>query len=78
MSIWSVVSLVGAALDLGAYVAAATGRVGATDVRFLVTNLVGTTLLLAAAVHLRDAGFIILNAAWLLFTLVALRKVWTR
>ena len=74
MSAWAAISLTGAALDLGAYIAAATGRVKATDARFLWTNLVGTGLLLAAAVKIGDLGFILLNAAWLLFTLVALRK----
>ena len=68
------VSLAGALLVLGAYLALQTGRLGKDDVRFGLMNLVGSALLTWIAIVDRRVGFILLEGAWALISLVPLLR----
>lgn len=61
-----IVSLVGASLILGAYLANHRGWSGPTHVGYNLANLVGGGLLVWVAVVDRRAGFILLELVWAL------------
>lgn len=71
--VWQIVSLGGAVACLIAYRLVFTKQF--TPRRYLVLNGFGSLALLAAALHDRDVGFAVLNAAWLAITLAAARKL---
>lgn len=64
-----IVSVVGAALILLAYVALQTGRMAREDRAFNVMNFVGSALLTWIAVVEAQIGFIILEGSWALLSL---------
>lgn len=69
-----ILSLVGAGLTLFAYGALTRRRWTPTSRAYLYMNLASTVLLLTVAVYSRSAGYIVLNAAWGIFTYSALRS----
>jgi hypothetical protein len=62
-------SLVGAALILGAFAMLQVGRLGRRDRGFNLLNLIGSTLLTVVALYDMRWGFIVLEAAWALLSL---------
>lgn len=56
--------LIGSALVLGAFCAAALGRARPDSVPYLLANVVGATLLAVDAFYLRQWGFLALEATW--------------
>ena len=62
-------SLIGAAMVLGAFAASQRGSLSRTDVWYNVLNLVGSTLLTIVAVVDRRLGFILLEGLWALFSI---------
>ena len=73
-----ILQIVGAILVLAGFAAAQLGRVDATSVPYLVTNLVGAGLLAAVAVIGRDWGCLLLEGVWAVVSLISLIKVWGR
>jgi hypothetical protein len=69
-----VVSLVGAAIILGAYGLLQAGRLERVDASFNLANAIGAALLTAVAIHDLRWGFIVLEGAWTLLSLVGLRR----
>ena len=65
-------SIAGAFLILAAYAAHQAGRMSRANVAYHAINAAGGALLLAAAVATRQIGFIILEGAWTLISVVAL------
>lgn len=72
--LFQLLSLGGAALVLIAFVALQLGRMDRTDVAFNVLNFVGSACLAWVAIADRRAGFIVLEVAWALFSLVPLLR----
>jgi len=71
---FQVLSVVGAFLVLLAYGLINAGRIRATDVAYVAMNFVGSGLLAWVAVVDRRAGFILLETAWALMSLVPLLR----
>jgi len=69
---WQVVSLAGAGLILGAFVALQRHWWTSRGAAYLWLNLVGALLLLAVAIADRRAGFIMLEAVWAAVSLVSM------
>jgi hypothetical protein len=57
-------SLVGAALVLGAFAGLQFGRLTPAQRRYQAMNLVGSALLFTSALMTRSWGFVVLNAVW--------------
>ena len=70
--------LIGAAVLLLGYALSQTGRIKTDSLPYLLFNAIGSLLLLIDAVRAMQWGFIILEAAWFLFSLPGLYKVVTR
>ena len=62
-------SIVGAALILGAYIALQRGITGPDDRWYNAANFIGSALLAWVAVVDRRIGFIVLESAWALFSI---------
>ncbi len=71
---WQVISLVGALLILGAFVALQRRIWSAEHPWYLWCNLVGAGLLALVGVVERQLGFILLEAVWALISLQSLLK----
>ncbi len=71
---YQVVSLVGAVLILLAYGLNQSGRLGPSDRRYGLMNLIGASLLTWIAVVDRRAGFVLVEGAWALMSLVPLLR----
>ena len=69
---YQIVSLVGAVLILTAYGLNQTGRLHPTDVSYSLMNLLGASLLTWIAVVDRRAGFVLVEGAWALMSLIPL------
>jgi hypothetical protein len=69
---YQLVSLVGAALILVAYALNQAGRVRPSDTAYMLMNFVGAALLAWVAVVDRRVGFILLEGAWAVLSLVPL------
>jgi hypothetical protein len=67
-----ILSLAGAAFVLVAFGGLQLGRMAPEDLAYQLTNLVGATLLIAAAVMTKTWGFIVLNVVWAAFAAVKL------
>ena len=70
--LYQLLSLAGAALVLIAFIALQLGRMQREDVAFNVLNFFGSVFLAAVAISDRRAGFIVLEVAWAIFSLVPL------
>ena len=62
-------SIVGAALILGAYIALQRGITGPDDRWYNAANFIGSALLAWVAIVDRRIGFIVLESAWALFSI---------
>lgn len=71
---YQILSVVGAALVLLAYGLINAGRIRATDLAYIAMNFVGSALLAWVAMVDRRAGFILLETAWALMSLVPLLR----
>jgi hypothetical protein len=65
-------SLIGALLVLGAFALLNTGRLRPTDLSYGLANFVGASLLAWVAVVDRRVGFILLESAWAVLSLLPL------
>lgn len=70
--------LLGAALLLIAYALSQTGRIRGDSVAYLAFNAVGSLLLFVDALRAWQWGFIVLEAAWFLFSIPGLIKALRR
>jgi hypothetical protein len=70
--------LLGAALLLVAYALSQTGRIRSNSLPYLLLNFLGALLLAIDAIRAVQWGFIILECAWVLFSLPGLVKVLRR
>ena len=70
-----VLSMFGAVLMLGAYVALQLKRLTADSLAYQVLNFVGATLLTIAAVTVRQAGLIVIEGAWAVISLWGIWRV---
>ena len=70
--LYQALSLVGAALVLGAFGLLNAGKLRPTDVSYSLVNFVGAALLTWVAVADRRAGFIVLEASWAVMSLIPL------
>ena len=66
-----IASTIGAVMILVGYVFLQTGRFKETSLPYLHLNFVGGSLLFYAALLTRQAGFILLEGAWVVVTLFA-------
>lgn len=64
--------LIGAGLLLLGYALSQTGRIKGDSIPYLVLNMLGSLLLLIDAVRAVQWGFIILEAAWFIFSVPGL------
>jgi hypothetical protein len=67
--VFQAMSLIGAAMVLGAYVALQRGWLGGEDRFFNLLNFVGAGILTWVAIEDRRLGFIVLEGAWALLSL---------
>ena len=67
--LFQIMSLVGAAMVLGAFAASQRGSLSRTDVWYNLLNLFGSALLTIVAVVDRRIGFILLEGLWALFSI---------
>ncbi len=74
MGLVQVVSLVGAAMILFAYVANQMRRMGRESASYSLLNFVGSLLLGYVAVVERQYGFILLEGVWAIVSLYALLR----
>ncbi len=75
MSWDQILSLVGAALLLGAYALQTVTRDGAQKTTYLTMNLLGSVALTVTAVVNNQIGFIILEGIWAIISAFSLIKV---
>ncbi len=69
------ISLIGAAMILGAFGAQQLGRLGHDSVLYLILNLVGAIILGVIAARARQAGLTLVEGAWAIISLISLIKV---
>ncbi|NUQ21986.1 MAG: hypothetical protein HOQ09_13640 [Gemmatimonadaceae bacterium] len=72
--LYQLLSLVGAVLILAGFALLQMGRLDRTDRLFNLLNFVGSALLTVVAVEDRRLGFIFLEGAWALLSLVPLLR----
>ena len=72
--LYQILSLVGAAMILSAYVALQRGKLDKEDRMFNLLNFVGAGLLTVVAIADRRWGFIILEGTWSLLSLPPLLR----
>jgi hypothetical protein len=65
---YQIISMLGAVLILGAYLALQRGWLGREDRMFHATNLVGAALLTVVAIADQRIGFIVLEGVWALIS----------
>ncbi|MEU5958454.1 hypothetical protein [Streptomyces sp. NPDC047525] len=68
------VQLIGSALILLAFVLAQAGRLGTGTWSYLWLNFVGSGLTAGDALHERQWGFLLLEGAWMVVSLLSLVK----
>ena len=73
--VWQFVSITGAVLILIAYTAHQLKRMNAHTVVYQVLNLLGGVCLCSTAVAAKQYGFILMEGAWSILSLVGLVKV---
>ena len=66
----------GAFLLHAAYALAQSGRLNVSSLAYNVANVVGSLLLAIDAWRAQQWGFVVLEAAWCLFTMPSLLRAW--
>jgi hypothetical protein len=66
----------GAACSLGAYALNSLGIIASQSVLYLLLNIVGCACLIYYAVSKKAHASWVLNSIWLLFTAIALLRIW--
>jgi hypothetical protein len=66
----------GAFLLLAAYALAQSGRLNVTSLAYNFANVIGSLLLAIDAWRAQQWGFVVLEAAWFLFTMPSLLRAW--
>lgn len=74
--LYQLVSLLGAAMILLAYLGYQRGKLGREQVSYNLLNVVGSGLLAWIAIVDRRAGFIVLEGVWALVSIPPLVKAW--
>lgn len=69
------VSLVGAALVLGAFIASQFGRLSTAGAAYRLMNLAGSLILTVVAVLGRVYGFVVLNGVWAAVSLIGIVRL---
>lgn len=69
-----VLSMLGAALVLGAFALLNAGRLRPHQITYILMNFVGASLLTWVAVADRRVGFIVLESSWALLSLLPLLR----
>ena len=69
-----VISLIGAAMILLAYGAQQAGKMASRDWSYLLLNLIGSAILAFVAFRVRQWGLTLLEAAWVLISLIGLTR----
>jgi hypothetical protein len=67
-----VVQLIGAALNMGAFALLHFEIAPSSALKYLVPNLLGSIILVGAAYHASQWGFLLLEAAWVVVTAQAI------
>jgi uncharacterized membrane protein len=66
---YQVISMVGAVLILAAYAGSQAGRMDRRSTSYNALNLAGSALLAWVAIINRQAGFIVMESAWVLLSI---------
>ena len=69
------ISLVGAALVLGAFIASQLGRMSTQGATYRLMNLAGSLILTVVAVLGRLYGFVVLNGVWAAVSLIGVARL---
>jgi hypothetical protein len=69
-----VISLIGAAMILLAFGAQQAGKMASRDWTYLLLNLIGSVILAIVAFRVRQWGLTLLEASWVLISLVGLTR----
>jgi hypothetical protein len=69
------ISIVGAVLILLPFAASQLGRLATSSVSYQLMNLIGSSVLTAVAIHDRQMGFLLLEGAWAIVSVVGLWRV---
>ena len=69
------ISLVGAALVLGAFIASQLGRMSTQGTTYRLMNLAGSLILTVVAVLGRLYGFVVLNGVWAVVSLIGVARL---
>lgn len=72
------IAILGACLVLLAYALQRFNRISAESALYLTFNFIGGALLCWAAISTGQIGFILLEGAWALISLLGLWRVWRR
>ncbi len=72
--VMQVLSLLGASVILGAYMLLQRGRWHSHTAGYLWANLLGSAVLTVVALWDRRAGFVLLEAAWALVSLISIAR----
>jgi hypothetical protein len=70
-----IVSILGALAILGAYVANQLGWINPSQLSYTVANFVGAAILTVVAIADRQIGFVLLQGAWTLVSLVGIAAI---
>jgi len=69
------VSLLGASLQLAVYALMQLGRLGTATTAYQLANTVGSLLMTLVATINREYGFILMEGAWFLTSIVGLQRL---
>ncbi|MBM3985411.1 MAG: hypothetical protein FJ296_06950 [Planctomycetes bacterium] len=73
--VWTVVSVTGFLLLVGAYLVNQRGRCAPTSLRYLAANALGAGLLASYSAFINEPIFVALEGFWCVASLLALRRV---
>ncbi|MFY1691362.1 CBU_0592 family membrane protein [Plantactinospora sp. WMMB782] len=75
MTAVDIIEIVGSLLILSAFAAAQTRRLSPHSVRYLLLNIVGSTVLAVIALLHQSWGFLLLEASWAVISAVSLARL---
>ncbi|MDG4786186.1 hypothetical protein O7626_09635 [Micromonospora sp. WMMD1102] len=78
MTAVDIIEIVGSLLILSAFAAAQTRRLSPHSVRYLLLNIVGSTVLAVIALLHQSWGFLLLEASWAVISAVSLARLLRR